>query len=139
MLPKRLRDDDPAGDDTLVVAPLLGDLVLRLLVTRAVWSWRGIRRGLSGHPRCTFTPYIYSRAQIRALVRATRSGSATGVVDASIMRALILFLCGTGARLGEALTLRCENVDLDARRKHVRARGKERLSRCRSRAGLRHK
>lgn len=73
---------------------------------------------------CTFTPYIYSRAQIRALVRATRSGFATGMVDASTMRALILFLYGTGVRLGEALTLRCENVDLDARRMHVGGRGR---------------
>jgi integrase/recombinase XerD len=72
---------------------------------------------------CTFTPYIYSRAQIRALVRTTRSASATGVA-ASTMRALILFLYGTGVRLGEALALRCEDVDLNARRMHVGGGGR---------------
>jgi integrase/recombinase XerD len=40
------------------------------------------------------------------------------------MRALILFLYGTGVRLGEALALRCEYVDLDTRRMHVGGGGR---------------
>jgi integrase/recombinase XerD len=73
---------------------------------------------------CTFTPYIYSRGQIKALARATRSESGTGVVDDSTMRALILFLYATGVRLGEALALRRENVDLIARKMHVGGGGR---------------
>jgi site-specific recombinase XerD len=63
-----------------------------------------------------FVPYIYTTAEIRRLL------AATGVVDSNIrsqlqsdtFRTLLLLLCGTGLRLGEALRLRLVDVDLDA-------------------------
>jgi integrase/recombinase XerD len=68
-------------------------------------------------PACpqTFVPYIYSRTELRLLLRATRSSQkrAACVIDSRTLRTLLLFLYGTGARTGEALNLLPESVDLE--------------------------
>jgi len=63
----------------------------------------------------TFVPYIYSRRELRLLLDAVprcqrRSTCRTSEIT---LRTLLLFLYGTGMRMGEALRLRLVDVDLD--------------------------
>src|SRR5271170_6163761 len=63
--------------------------------------------------RQRFFPYIYSRSELKILFRAVDFGRETHtVIDRVTMRALMLFLYGTGALLGEAMRLRIEDVNL---------------------------
>jgi integrase len=63
----------------------------------------------------TFVPYIYSRRELRLLLdavpRCQRHASCR--TSATTLRTLLLFLYGTGMRVGEALRLRLADVDLD--------------------------
>ena len=63
----------------------------------------------------TFTPYIYSHAELKRLLRTTPEacGSPLGQVDALMLRTLILLLYGAGLRLGEALALNVSDLDLE--------------------------
>jgi len=62
----------------------------------------------------TFVPYIYSQSDLRLLLgavpRCQRVSSC--VMSGATFRTLLLFLYGTGMRLGEALRLRLMDVDL---------------------------
>jgi len=61
----------------------------------------------------TFRPYIYSRDELRRLLDATATaGSARTLVQPATLRTLLLALYGAGLRAGEALRLRCRDVDL---------------------------
>jgi len=62
----------------------------------------------------TFIPYIYSRRELRQLLAATRLSQKAGwcSMDARTFRVMLLFLYGTGMRLGEVLTLEWSDVDL---------------------------
>jgi site-specific recombinase XerD len=62
----------------------------------------------------TFVPYIYSRAEIRKLLDATSLSQQKYwcAMSAQTFRTLLLFLYGTGLRLGEALRLEARHVDL---------------------------
>jgi site-specific recombinase XerD len=61
----------------------------------------------------TFTPYIYSRVEIQQLLDATSLSQAKSwcAMSAQTFRTLLLFLYGTGLRLGEALRLEHRHVD----------------------------
>lgn len=84
-----------------------------------------ITRGLLSHapvptavPRVTstFVPHIYSDEELHRLlagVEANQTGKG-GTIAAVTFRAFLLLLYGTGLRLGEALALRREDVDLRA-------------------------
>lgn len=63
-----------------------------------------------------FIPYIYSRSELRLLLNALpRCQSVSScVMSGTTFRVLLLFLYGTGMRLGEALRLRLIDVDLSA-------------------------
>ena len=67
-------------------------------------------------PACpqTFVPYLYSRTELRLLLRGTRFSQKQQQckIAARTLRTLVLFLYGTGAMTGEALRLRQEDVDL---------------------------
>ena len=65
----------------------------------------------------TFVPYIYSRAEIRLLLSTVRSSQEKDrcKIDPRTLRALLLFLYGTGALVGEARRLLREDVDLRRR------------------------
>ena len=63
----------------------------------------------------TFVPYIFSRGELRLLLDAVpccqrRAACRTSAIT---LRTLLLFLYGTGVRMGEALRLRLADVDLD--------------------------
>jgi site-specific recombinase XerD len=62
----------------------------------------------------TFLPYIYSRKEIRSLLDAVPrcQQSPVCLLSATTFRTLLLFLYGTGMRVGEALRLHMEDVDL---------------------------
>lgn len=98
-------------------------------------AWRrkyGVLRGFFTYWRCrgkldavplpppvprytpTFVPYIYSRKELRLLLDAVprcqrRVACRTSAIT---LRTLLLFLYGTGMRVGEALRLRLADVDL---------------------------
>lgn len=65
----------------------------------------------------TFVPYIYSRTEIRLLLSTVRSSQEKSgcKIDARTLRALLLFLYGTGALIGEARMLLREDVDFKRR------------------------
>ena len=67
-------------------------------------------------PPCpqTFVPYVYSRRELRLLSKATRTSQkkASCMIEARTLRALLLFLYGTGAQTGDAMKLLREKVDL---------------------------
>ncbi|MBZ5687746.1 MAG: tyrosine-type recombinase/integrase [Acidobacteriia bacterium] len=64
-----------------------------------------------------FVPYIYSRTQIRLLLASVRACQKPDACqfDARTLRAFLLFLYGTGALVGEACSLRREDVNFKKR------------------------
>jgi integrase/recombinase XerD len=64
--------------------------------------------------RQTFVPYIYSRRELRALLKATEQNQkATRQIDQQTLRTFILLLYGTGALVGEMLNLMHDDVNLE--------------------------
>ena len=83
-------------------------------------------------PQSTFIPYIYSHKEIEALFRASDELKLSNVqMDSCIfcMPALIRLLYCTGLRLGEALAMKMEDVNLDESYLRVRdsKNGKQRI------------
>jgi integrase/recombinase XerD len=86
----------------------------------AYWRCRGKLNALplpSAVPRYTqtFVPYIYSLRELRLLLEAVPrcQGQRACRTSAITLRTLVLFLYGTGMRIGEALRLRMADVNLD--------------------------
>ena len=78
--------------------------------------------------RQSFVPYIYSRAEVRALVRM-RKWRFNSSLDPITMRTFILFLYATGALVGEAKALLVEDIDLRKRMIEIRSRSSTRSRR----------
>jgi integrase/recombinase XerD len=62
----------------------------------------------------SFVPYIYSRVEVRSLVREKEWQFRT-ILDPITLRTFLLFLYATGAMVGEAYALSIEDVDLKRR------------------------
>ena len=79
----------------------------------------------------TFVPYIYSRNELRVLLRTARVSQklATCMIDAASFRIFLVFLYATGTRVGEALGL--QRKDVDIRKGVITIRG-ERFGRSRT-------
>ena len=84
------------------------------------WSCRGKLQSIPMPPATpkyvqTFVPYIYSHRELRLLLEAvSRCQRHPGCRTSAItLRTLVLFLYGTGMRVGEAIRLRLADVDLD--------------------------
>jgi integrase/recombinase XerD len=73
---------------------------------------------LAAH-RARVAPYIYSPAEIRALMTSARA--LTPPLRAAAFETVIGLMASTGVRLGEALGLNCADVDLEGGTLHVRA------------------
>ncbi len=63
----------------------------------------------------TFVPYIYSRQELRLLLDAVPRCQRRAACRTSVntLRTLLLFLYGTGMRVGEALSLHLADLDLE--------------------------
>jgi integrase/recombinase XerD len=98
------------------------------------WRLRGQMKTLPLPPRRreiprTFLPYIYTRDELRRILRATpRTRRYTRVtsVDSFTLRTFLRFLYGTGILLNEALALQCSDVDLKKDLLTLRRIGKSR-------------
>ena len=73
--------------------------------------------------RPSWVPHIYSREQIKKLIEKAEPNQqhVHCMIEGATLRALLLFLYGTGANVGEALRLKAKDIDLK--------RGTARLSR----------
>lgn len=86
----------------------------------AYWRCRGKLNAVPMPPPAprytqTFVPYIYSRQELRQLLDAVPHCQRNGEcrLSPATLRTLLLFLYGTGMRIGEAIRLRLADVDLD--------------------------
>jgi len=69
---------------------------------------------LPGNCRSTFTPHIYSHDEIgKFFTECDKLTITPGTYTAPLYPALFRLLYGTGMRLGEAIALRCKDVNLD--------------------------
>jgi integrase/recombinase XerD len=87
----------------------------------AYWRCRGKLNAVPMPPAApsytqTFVPYIYSRIELRLLLEAVPrcQQNVECRLSPATLRTLLLFLYGTGMRIGEAIRLRLADVDLDA-------------------------
>ena len=81
------------------------------------WSSRGAIPELSiSRPYCpfreTFIPYIYTRIEIRAILKAAMQRPNNSNISPQTIRTLILTLYATGANVGEVLSLNVSDLDL---------------------------
>jgi integrase len=69
-------------------------------------------------PASIRVPYIYSRDEIRSLIRAINQAqeSVKCIIDPKAYRTLVLFLYGTGAQIRESLSLCLEDINIRNRR-----------------------
>ena len=67
-------------------------------------------------PHRNFTPYIYTPAELRQMLRWTslRRKAAYREIDSLTLRTILLFLYGSGARANEVLAISGEDVDFKA-------------------------
>jgi integrase/recombinase XerD len=73
--------------------------------------------------RRSFIPYVYSKAQIRALVRVRHGQFEFKTsLDPITMRTFVLFLYATGAMVGETRGLSTEDIDLKSKMVTIRSR-----------------
>lgn len=77
-----------------------------------------------------FVPYIYTRAEIRSLLRTTRiSQKGSHFISSETLRTILLTLYGTGALVSEVVSLRIG--DLDSKRHQLQLPGNRRTNeRC---------
>ena len=83
------------------------------------WTLRGampaiVMPPLPGPVQSGFVPYIYTKQELKALIRACRTirHDHPASIEAMTLRALILTLYGTGAFVGQVLDLARSDVDL---------------------------
>jgi integrase/recombinase XerD len=70
----------------------------------------------------SFTPYIYSRAELKRLIEAAPAAcSSHAQTDADTVRTFLLLLYGAGLRRSEALNLKLSDFDAQQSLLHIRA------------------
>jgi site-specific recombinase XerD len=60
-----------------------------------------------------FVPYIYTREELRRLLRVIKSSPQGSIVEPATIRTMLLTYYGAGLRLREATNLTCADVDLN--------------------------
>jgi integrase/recombinase XerD len=88
------------------------------------WASRGAMPYLPLPPprlgaRQSFIPYVYSRAELRTLLRLKEKNQRI-TIDQPMMRAFLLTVYGTGASVGEVIGLLVEDVNLKTRNIAIR-------------------
>jgi integrase/recombinase XerD len=103
-----------AGRKPVTVALELG-VIRQLCLYRCRSDPQGFVPGREWAPQSAeshFLPYVFSRAEVRALVDAAGQHAHRNLTPATL-RALLLILYCTGLRLGEAVRLTLQDVDLE--------------------------
>lgn len=118
-----------AGRKPVSVALELG-VIRQLCLYRRRSDPQGFVPGRQWAPQSTeshFLPYVFSRAEVRALIDAAGKLPHRNLTPATL-RTLLLILYCTGLRLGEAVRLTLQDVDLERDLFTVReSKGKTRL------------
>ncbi len=118
-----------AGRKPVTVALELG-VIRQLCLYRRRSDPQGFVPGREWAPQSAeshFLPYVFSRAEVRALVDAADQHTHRNLT-ATTLRTLLLILYCTGLRLGEAVRLQLQDVDLERDLFIVReSKGKTRL------------
>lgn len=80
-------------------------------------------------PSSAFVPHVYSRAELRMLLRAIAPAQANArcVIPARTFRTFLLFSYGTGALLSEAYWMLLKDVDLKKKRVTIRSAAFDRV------------
>lgn len=74
----------------------------------------------SPKPISTFVPYIYSHEELKRLLDAVPAACAgRSAIEDDVFRTFLLLLYGTGLRIGEALALTLDDVDLHQACLHI--------------------
>jgi integrase/recombinase XerD len=60
-------------------------------------------------------PYVFTRTELRAIIRAANDPRYGGTIHPQTMRTFLIVLYGSGARVGEVLQLRIRDVNLSKR------------------------
>jgi integrase len=60
-----------------------------------------------------FVPYIYTREELRRLLRTVESTPQGSIMESATIRTMLLVYYGSGLRLREAINLTCADVDLN--------------------------
>jgi integrase/recombinase XerD len=96
--------------------------LFRFAVTRRLLNASPMPRPARMHHCSSYTPYIYSRAELKRLLAAVpmATGSPGSVIDADTLHTFVLLLYGAALRRGEALRLRLEDVDVAQSLIHIR-------------------
>jgi len=119
-----------AGRKPVTVALELG-VIRQLCLYRRRSDPQGFVPGREWAPQCAeshFLPYVFSREEVRALVEAAGQLHVHRNLTAATLRTLLLILYCTGLRLGEAVRLQLQDVDLERDLFIVReSKGKTRL------------
>ena len=118
-----------AGRKPVTVALELG-VIRQLCLYRRRSDPQGFVPGREWAPQPAdshFLPYVFSRAEVQALVDAAGGHPHRNLTPATL-RTLLLILYATGLRLGEAVRLQLQDVDLERDLFRVReSKGKTRL------------
>ncbi|MFH0725923.1 MAG: tyrosine-type recombinase/integrase [Pseudomonadota bacterium] len=93
----------------------------RFAQTRGLAEGLPLPRTIPKPTIAAFVPYIYSHEELRRLLDAIPAAcSGRTPIEEEILRPLLLLLYGTGLRIGEALRLTLDDVDLRQACLHIR-------------------
>lgn len=85
----------------------------RFAVARGLATVPPLPRSIPKPTTSAFVPYIYSHEELKRLLDAVPAACAGRVpIEAEVFRTLLLLLYGAGLRIGEALALTLDDVDL---------------------------
>jgi len=110
----RFLDNSRASGVTWIVKYRTLTAFFRHWIARGTVGESPMPRPRAASVRLSVLPYIYSVSDMRRLLWATCSMKrrASRVIDPPTLRAVLMFLYGTGARISEALALEQNDVDL---------------------------
>jgi integrase len=117
----RFVNRDGTGVETIAKKHCVLAGFFRYAVTRCRLKASPMPRFERKRSAASFTPYIFSEAELKRLLAAVPAASGPrSVIDADTLRTFVLLLYGAGLRRGEARRLKVSDVDLPQSLLHIR-------------------